>query len=80
MTTDPVMAAVRGALAAVRSDIDPRRLTLDATLTDLGCDSMDRAEIVTVSMIELGVVVPVERFADIADVRGLVALLREYRP
>jgi polyketide biosynthesis acyl carrier protein len=72
------MEAVRGALAAVRSDIDPARLTADATLTELGCDSMDRAEIVTVSMVELGITVPVDRFADVADVSGLVAVLREH--
>lgn len=79
MTADPVLEAVKAALAAVRSDIDPDRLSLDATLTELGCDSMDRAEIVTVSMVELDVTVPVDRFADIADIRSLVELLREYR-
>ncbi|WP_460542363.1 phosphopantetheine-binding protein [Glycomyces halotolerans] len=78
MTADPVMDAVRAALEAVRSDIDPALLTPDVTLTELGCDSMDRAEIVTVSMVALDVTVPVDRFADVSDVRGLVGVLREY--
>lgn len=80
MTDDPVMEAVREALAAVRSDIDPARLTPDIALADLGCDSMDRAEIVTVSMVALDITVPVERFADVGDVRGLVGVLREHCP
>lgn len=78
MAADLVMDAIREALVAVRSDIDPALLVPDVTLTELGCDSMDRAEIVTVSMVALGVIVPVDRFADVGDVRELAALLREY--
>lgn len=73
-----ILEMIRRTVVAVVPEIEPAAVTPDRTLTELGCNSIDRAEIVTMAMEELGVVVPVPEFQQVRDVRSLVELLRKY--
>ena len=54
------------------------RSSIDGRLVDLGANSLDRVDIVTLTMDELGVVVPVTEFGGVSDLRSLVTLLGKY--
>lgn len=75
MTWDEVFSLVRGQAAAVLSgaDIDP-----DASLADLGANSLDRMDIVVTSQDELGISVPAAAFAEVRNLRQLVDVLHAH--
>lgn len=77
-TGDPVFEAVRGSVLEVLPELDAGDVSLDGTLTDLGANSVDRADVVTMSMERLGVTVPVYEFQGVHDIRSLVELLRRH--
>jgi polyketide biosynthesis acyl carrier protein len=52
--------------------------TADRTLVELGCNSIDRAEIVQLTQEELGIVVPVNEFGQGRDIGTLVETMRKY--
>ncbi|GAA3463236.1 MULTISPECIES: phosphopantetheine-binding protein [Saccharothrix] len=77
MTHDEIFAVVRDNLLTVVPDIPRERVTIDAAMSDLGANSIDRAEVVTMTMERLNVVVPVMDFQHVSDIRSLVDLLAE---
>jgi polyketide biosynthesis acyl carrier protein len=77
MTTEDVLEVVRASTAKVL-EVDTSAMTLDGTLSDLGANSVDRADIVTQSMLELRVKVPAREFAQIKDIRSLVSVLQSH--
>lgn len=77
MTTEDVLEVVRVSTAKVL-EVDTSAMTLDGTLSDLGANSVDRADIVTQSMLELRVKVPAREFAQIKDIRSLVGVLQSH--
>ncbi len=80
MDEDGIYLRLRDNLATVLTDVAPGELTLDRTLAELGCNSVDRAEVVTMTMEDLGITVPVMEFQDVKDVRSLVELFGKYAP
>jgi polyketide biosynthesis acyl carrier protein len=74
MTTDEVFEVVRSSTAQIL-DVDTTAMTLDGTLGDLGANSVDRADIVTQSMVALNVRVPAREFREVTDIRSLVDVL-----
>lgn len=75
MLEDRIFNVVKRHLLAVIPELDPRLVSIEKSLTDLGCNSIDRADIVTLTMEELDITVPVSAFADVRDIRGLVGVL-----
>lgn len=75
---DAILAAFRRSVTAVVPEVATAEVTPDRTLAELGCNSIDRADIVTMTMAELGIVVPVAEFGRDRDVGSLVALLKKY--
>jgi polyketide biosynthesis acyl carrier protein len=75
-----VFAIVKHQLLQILPDLDPAAVTLDKRLIDLGCNSLDRAEVVTMAMEQLAVHVPVEDFARLDDLRTLVDVLVQHLP
>ena len=58
---DPVLAAIRRSVVEVLPEVDGQLVTEDRSLTDLGANSIDRVDVVTMTMDDLGVTVPVVR-------------------
>jgi polyketide biosynthesis acyl carrier protein len=75
-TADPVLAAIRRAVLVVLPDLDPALVAPPRSLTDLGCNSVDRADVVAMTMEDLGVSVPVGEFAQVGDLATLAEVLR----
>jgi polyketide biosynthesis acyl carrier protein len=48
---------------------------IDHSLKDLGANSIDRMEVVTQSMEELGLKIPMVEFGKVQNIKGLVELL-----
>jgi polyketide biosynthesis 3-hydroxy-3-methylglutaryl-CoA synthase-like enzyme PksG len=75
---DPILAAIRRSLRQVLPDVDPSLVRSGRSLTDLGCNSVDRADVVALTMEDLDLSVPVGEFADVRDIDGLVGVLRRH--
>ncbi|MGW4463815.1 phosphopantetheine-binding protein [Micromonospora sp. NBC_01796] len=73
-----VFEVVKASLIEVVPEVDPDSVTAGRTLTDLGCTSIDRAEVVTLAMERLGIVVPIAEFQDVNDLDRIVELLRKH--
>ena len=75
---------LRRALEAVRRhtvavlDVAPEAVKPEASLRELGANSIDRVEIATLAMEELNADVPRARLATVSNLAGLVELLAEY--
>jgi polyketide biosynthesis acyl carrier protein len=78
MTWDEVFALVRGRAAAVMPGADIEHIDPDASLVDLGADSLDRLDIVVTSQDELGISVPAAAFAEVSNLRQLVDVLHAH--
>jgi polyketide biosynthesis acyl carrier protein len=79
MTDDPILEIVRRCVTTVVPEIAPDNVTGDRTLAELGCDSVDRAEVVVMAMAEAGVVAPVAEFGRDRPISSIVDVLRRYR-
>jgi polyketide biosynthesis acyl carrier protein len=78
MTQDVVFEAVRRNVLEVLPDLTPQDVSMQGTLTDLGANSIDRADVVTMTMEDLGIVVPISDFQSVHDIRSLVELLKKH--
>lgn len=77
---DPVMEAIRRSVLEVLPELSPDQVTEEVSLADLGANSIDRTEVVTMTMDALGVSVPVGEFRDVRDIGSLASLLRRHAP
>ncbi|MGC4806658.1 phosphopantetheine-binding protein [Micromonospora sp. DT233] len=78
MDDDQVFELVRKNLCVVLPEVDPASVRPDMAMADLGCNSIDRTEVVAMTMEDLDVDVPVMEFRDVCDIRTLVAVLRRH--
>jgi polyketide biosynthesis acyl carrier protein len=75
---DHVMAAIRDSVRQVLPDVLPEQVTEERSLTELGANSIDRTDVVVMTIDRLGISVPVGEFSDVHDIGSLAALLRRY--
>lgn len=73
-----VFEAVKASLLEVVPETDPAAVTEGRALADLGCTSIDRAEVVTLAMERLGIVVPIAEFRDVNNIDAIVELLGKH--
>ncbi|MYV54542.1 phosphopantetheine-binding protein [Streptomyces sp. SID3212] len=75
-----VLDTLRRHIVAVVPEVDPAHVTRHVSMAELGCNSIDRAEVVTLTLEELRLDVPVAEFQGLPDLGALVDLMRTYRP
>lgn len=78
MTNAEIFETVKQNVLKVLPDLRPDDVTTEGTLTDLGANSVDRADVVTMSMEDLGLTVPVSEFQEVHDIRSLVDVLARH--
>ena len=78
MDRTQIYACLQRNLTTVLPDLEPSDITPDRSLADLGCNSIDRAEVVTLTMEDLGIAVPVMEFRDVGDVQALIGLFDKH--
>ncbi|MFE6334297.1 hypothetical protein ACFVOK_13915 [Streptomyces sp. NPDC057798] len=75
MTRDQVAAVVRENILAVRPDLDPSEIREDRSMEDLGCNSLDRLDVVVGCLDACDLDLRAERFDGVTDIGGLVDAL-----
>lgn len=72
---ESIFAVVKENVLEILDELDEAAVIMDISLKDLGANSLDRAEIVTGSMEDLGLSFPMRELAKISNVRELVTFL-----
>lgn len=77
MAEDAVFQTVKNAASSVMTDLSPDMLTEQASLRELGANSLDRAEILMRVMEQQKLMVPMIRFAMCQNLADIAGTLRE---
>lgn len=77
LTQDHAFTTLKTVFADIIPEVDTARITLDDSLRDLGANSIDRADIITETMEQLDVTVPMVRFADAKNIGDIIAVICE---
>jgi len=73
-----VFQLVKRITSEVLPFLPPDDITIEKNLKDLGANSIDRVEVVTRSMEELGIKVPLVEFGKVKDLESLVNVLHRF--
>jgi polyketide biosynthesis acyl carrier protein len=77
MAEDAIFLALKNAASSVMTDLSPDLLTEQASLRELGANSVDRAEILMRVMEEQQLMVSMVRFASCQNLGDIAKVLRE---
>jgi polyketide biosynthesis acyl carrier protein len=77
MAKELVFEVVKNVISEILPDVKPEQISIEQNLRDLGANSIDRMEVVTMSMENLGVKLPLMSFAQVSNIQGLVDVLTE---
>ncbi|TMQ14018.1 MAG: phosphopantetheine-binding protein [Deltaproteobacteria bacterium] len=78
MDEQTIFEAIRRNVLALVPEIPAEQIALDCTLSDLGLNSIDRAEVIVLVMEQLAVSVPVHEFHRGNTIATLVEVIRRY--
>lgn len=76
MTRDEIFEVVKRCTLEVLPHLPADAVTVEGSLTDLGANSMDRVEVVMMSLEALKLRVPPAELQGVRDLRGLVDLIQ----
>jgi polyketide biosynthesis acyl carrier protein len=74
-TKTEVFEVVKNNILDILPKVQPEMVSIEKSLSDLGANSVDRMEVVTLSMEDLGVKIPLLSFAGVTNIEGLVDVL-----
>lgn len=77
MSKEHVYEVVKNVIIEVLPDIKPEQIHIEKNLRELGANSIDRMEVVTMSMEELDLKIPLMSFAQVSNIQGMVDVLTE---
>lgn len=75
MTRDDVFTVVKKNIREVLGHLNGQDIPIEASLKDLGANSLDRADITVQCMEDLQIKIPLVEFGGINNLEGLVNLL-----
>lgn len=75
MTKEKIFDVVKKNVLEILPDLSPELITIDGRLKDLGANSIDRMEIVTQTLEDLELVIPLVELGGVGNLRELVDLL-----
>jgi polyketide biosynthesis acyl carrier protein len=78
MAKENVYEVVKNVIMEVIPDLTPEMISIDKSLKELGANSIDRMEVVTLSMEALKLKLPLMSFASVTNIEGLVDVLSEH--
>ena len=78
MEENQIFAAIKRNVLEVVPEIHPDEISMDCSLSELGCNSIDRVEVVTLTMEQLHINMPVHEFHRGDKIGQIVALMRSY--
>ncbi|GGX32839.1 acyl carrier protein [Aquimarina muelleri] len=77
MSKEHVFEVVKNIIVEVLPDVELDQVSIEKSLKDLGANSIDRMEIVTMSMEELDLKIPLMSFAQVGNIEGMVDVLTD---
>ncbi len=77
MSKEDVFQAVKKNIVEILPHVSLDNIRIEGQLKDLGANSIDRMEIVTMSMEALGIKIPLVELGQVENIEGLVNLLYE---
>ncbi|MDT0268351.1 acyl carrier protein [Streptomyces sp. DSM 44915] len=75
MTQEEIFTILTSVFAEIIPDVDTSGITLEDSLRDLGANSIDRADIITDTMEQAGVSLPMVSFADAKSIGDIVRII-----
>jgi polyketide biosynthesis acyl carrier protein len=78
MEKSAVFAIVKNVAQSILVGVDASEITPEKSLVELGANSIDRVEVVTGAMEQLGVKVPRVEFSGAKNLQGLVDILHAH--
>ncbi|GGQ48425.1 acyl carrier protein [Streptomyces mutabilis] len=75
MSQDQIFQTLKEVFVDVVPEVEIDRITLQDSMRDLGANSIDRAEIITETMEQLDIAVPMVSFAEARNIGDIVAVL-----
>ncbi|MEM7132483.1 MAG: acyl carrier protein [Chloroflexota bacterium] len=77
MTQDEVFAIVKKNIREILYDLAEEDISIEASLKELGANSLDRADITVMCLEDLQLKIPMVEFGGLTNIQGLVDLLTE---
>lgn len=75
MERSAVFDVVRKNVLDILPDVQSEQVTMQVSLKDLGANSLDRVDVATMSMEDLGIQMPMMKLANVENVGDLVEVL-----
>lgn len=75
MLKEHVFGVVKKVISEIIPGVKSELISSEKTLKELGANSIDRMEVITISMEELGMKIPLMSFAEVSNIEGLVDVL-----
>ena len=75
MIKEHVFEVVKNVISEILPGVKSELISNEKSLKELGANSIDRMEVVTMSMEELGLKIPLMSFAEVSNIEGLVEVL-----
>jgi polyketide biosynthesis acyl carrier protein len=75
MSKEKVYEVVKSVIMEVIPGLKPETISIEKSLKELGANSIDRMEVVTLSMEALELKLPLMSFAAVSNIEGLVNVL-----
>jgi polyketide biosynthesis acyl carrier protein len=77
MNYDEIFQLVKKNIVTVLPYLAGKEIPIEKSLKDLGANSIDRAEVVTLSIEDLGIKIPMVEFGKVNNIKGMVDILHE---
>jgi polyketide biosynthesis acyl carrier protein len=75
MLKEHVFEVVKNIILEILPGVQSQLISREKSLKELGANSIDRMEVITMSMQELGLKIPLMSFAQVSNIEGLVDVL-----
>lgn len=77
MTKEQILGLVKNSIKQIAPEIDADNVKIDQSLRELGVNSIDRADIIIMSMESLNLKIPLVEFGKLKNIEGIVDFLYE---
>ena len=78
MNKEQIFEVIKKNVLDILFELDESAITIDKTLSELGANSLDRADIVTQTMEDLGMNIPLVELGKVKNITGLVDLFASH--
>ncbi|MBL1065921.1 acyl carrier protein [Streptomyces sp. 7-21] len=81
MSQQEILDTLASVFVDILPEVDKSAITREASMRDLGANSIDRADIITETMEKLGITVPMVNFGNAKNIGDVVDIMaREAKP